>query len=80
MQGIIGNHLEITSNDVICLYAHCKTIYVKEGEEVKQGTEIAEVGQTGRATRTSFAFRNKGGWKACKSRICFKFLTERKIL
>ena len=32
------------------LYAHCKTIYVKEGENIKQGQAIAEVGATGNVT------------------------------
>ena len=37
---IIGNHLEIKSNELTCLYAHCKNIYVKEGEQVEGGREI----------------------------------------
>lgn len=49
-QGDYGNHIKIVSGNVTTLYAHCKTLYVKEGDEIKQGTEIAEVGQTGRAT------------------------------
>ena len=32
------------------LYAHCKTIYVKEGDNIKQGQKIAEVGATGNVT------------------------------
>lgn len=54
--GDYGNHVKIENGNVSTLYAHCKKIYVKEGEEVKKGTEIAEVGSTGRATRTTFAF------------------------
>lgn len=54
--GDYGNHVKIENENVSTLYAHCKTIYVEEGEEVKKGTEIAEVGSTGRATRGSFAF------------------------
>lgn len=49
-QGDYGNHIKIVSGNVTTLYAHCKTLYVKEGDEIKQGMEIAEVGQTGRAT------------------------------
>lgn len=49
-QGDYGNHLKIVSGNVTTLYAHCKTIYVKEGDEIKQGMEIAEVGSTGKAT------------------------------
>lgn len=49
-QGDYGNHLKIVNGNVTTLYAHCKTLYVKEGDEIKQGMEIAEVGKTGKAT------------------------------
>lgn len=45
-----GNHLYIENNDVTTIYAHCKTIYVKEGDMISQGQKIGEVGQTGNAT------------------------------
>ena len=32
------------------LYAHCKTIYVKEGEKVRKGEKIGETGSTGNVT------------------------------
>ncbi len=32
------------------VYAHCKTIYVKEGEKITQGQQLGEVGSTGNAT------------------------------
>ena len=32
------------------VYAHCKKIYVKEGDKVKQGQKIGEVGSTGKST------------------------------
>ena len=47
---IIGNHIKILNNDIMTLYAHCKTIYVKEGETIKQGQAIAQVGATGNVT------------------------------
>ena len=47
---IIGNHVKIVNEDVMTLYAHCKTIYVKEGEEIVQGQQIGEVGSTGNVT------------------------------
>ncbi|MBR6504898.1 MAG: M23 family metallopeptidase [Clostridia bacterium] len=46
----IGNHVKILNNDVMTLYAHCKTIYVKEGDTIKQGQKIAQVGATGNVT------------------------------
>ena len=49
-KGDFGRHIKIQVNDVIVLYAHCNKLYVKEGETVKQGQEIAEVGSTGNTT------------------------------
>lgn len=48
--GDYGNHLKIQVGDVVVVYAHCNALYVKQGENVKQGQEIAEVGATGNAT------------------------------
>lgn len=48
--GDYGNHLKIQTNDVIIVYAHCNKLYVNEGDQVKQGQEIAEVGSTGNTT------------------------------
>ena len=49
-KGDFGKHLKIQINDVIIVYAHCNKLYVKEGDFVKQGQEIAEVGSTGNTT------------------------------
>ena len=49
-EGDYGNHIKIVSGKITTLYAHCSKMYVNEGEEIKQGTEIAEIGSTGRAT------------------------------
>lgn len=49
-QGDYGNHLKIQIDDVIIVYAHCKTLYVREGDSIVQGQEIAEVGATGNVT------------------------------
>jgi len=49
-QGAYGNHLKITNGEVSTLYAHCNQIYVKEGDYIDQGQEIAEVGETGNVT------------------------------
>lgn len=32
------------------LYAHCKTIYVSQGDKITQGQEIGETGSTGNVT------------------------------
>lgn len=49
-EGDYGNHIKIENGDVMTLYAHCSKIYVNEGDEIKQGQEIAEVGETGNVT------------------------------
>ncbi len=49
-KGDLGNHVKITSDDVMTVYAHCKTIYVKKGDSIKQGQKIGEVGTTGNTT------------------------------
>ena len=49
-EGSYGNHFKITNGEVSTLYAHCKTIYIKEGDYVTQGQQVAEVGETGNAT------------------------------
>lgn len=49
-QGSYGNHIKITNGEVSTIYAHCNAIYVKEGDYISQGQEIAEVGATGNVT------------------------------
>ena len=49
-KGDYGKHLKIQINDVIIVYAHCNKLYVNEGDVIKQGQEIAEVGVTGNTT------------------------------
>lgn len=48
--GDYGNHLRIEQGEITTLYAHCSKIYVKEGDTIKQGQKIAEVGATGNVT------------------------------
>lgn len=46
-----GNHLIVNhGNGIKTLYAHCKSIKVKENQTVKQGASIAQVGSTGQST------------------------------
>ena len=49
-EGLYGVHVIIQNEDVETLYAHCKTIYVKEGEEIYQGQELVLTGATGNVT------------------------------
>jgi murein DD-endopeptidase MepM/ murein hydrolase activator NlpD len=48
--GDYGKHIKITNGEVMTLYAHCETIYVKEGDKISQGQQIAETGSTGNVT------------------------------
>ena len=45
-EGDYGKHLKIQIGEVSIIYAHCNNLYVKLGDKVKQGQEIAEVGST----------------------------------
>ena len=49
-EGDYGKHLKIQVGDVSIIYAHCSNLYVKQGDRVTQGQEIAEVGSTGNST------------------------------
>ena len=49
-EGDYGKHLKIQIGEVSIIYAHCNNLYVKQGDMVAQGQEIAEVGSTGNST------------------------------
>ena len=49
-EGDYGKHLKIQIGEVSIIYAHCNQLYVEQGQTVKQGQEIAEVGSTGNST------------------------------
>ena len=49
-EGDYGKHLKIQIGEVSVIYAHCNSLYVKQGDQITQGQEIAEVGSTGNST------------------------------
>lgn len=55
-QGDYGKHLKIQIGEVSIIYAHCNNLYVKQGDKITQGQEIAEVGSTRKLNRPTFAF------------------------
>lgn len=55
-EGDYGKHLKIQIGEVSIIYAHCNKLYVKQGDKIVQGQEIAEVGSTGNSTRSTFTF------------------------
>ena len=59
-EGDYGKHLKIQIGNVSIIYAHCNNLYVKQGDQVVQGQEIAEVGSTGNSTgpHLHFEIRN----------------------
>lgn len=49
-EGDYGKHLKIQIGEISIIYAHCNQLYVKQGDKISQGQEIAEVGTTGNST------------------------------
>ena len=60
-EGDYGNHYQIEIDDIIIVYAHCSKLYLKVGDTVKQGQEIAEVGSTGNSTGPHLHFEIRKG-------------------
>lgn len=54
--GGYGNCVQIQNNDILTIYGHCSKLCVNKGDVVVQGQKIAEVGQTRKCNRTTFAF------------------------
>lgn len=71
--GDYGQHIKIVNNDVTTLYAHCSKLYVKEGDIIKKGQEIAEVGETGKATGPHLHFEIIRGITYINPRNILKF-------
>lgn len=71
--GDYGYHIKITNNDVSTLYAHCSKLYVKEGDTISQGQEIAEVGSTGKSTGPHLHFEIMRGSTYINPRSILEF-------
>lgn len=63
-EGDYGKHLKIQIGNVSIIYAHCNALYVKQGDHVEQGQEIAEVGSTGNSTGPHLHFEIRISEKA----------------
>lgn len=71
--GDYGYHIKIVNNDVTTLYAHCSKLYVKQGDVVTQGQEIAEVGSTGKSTGPHLHFEIMRGTTYINPRNILQF-------
>lgn len=49
-EGDYGKHVKIVDGEVSTLYAHCSKVVINQGDFVKKGQKIAEVGSTGKST------------------------------
>ena len=72
-EGSYGNHLFIQNGDVITVYAHCKKLYVKQGDVIQQGQELGEVGQTGNATGPHLHFEIRKDNRTVNPELILKF-------
>lgn len=71
----IGNYIKVENGEVSTIYAHCKTLYVKQGEKIVSGQEIAEVGMTGNATGPHLHFEICRGGRQIDPTYIFDFTT-----
>ena len=68
-----GKYIKLTNEDITTIYAHCSKLYVKEGEKVKKGQEIAEVGSTGASTGPHLHFEIKVSDRHINPRLVIEF-------
>lgn len=55
------------------VYAHAKKIYVKEGDKIKQGQKIGEVGATGNVTGPHLHFEIRKDGRYVNPDLILKF-------
>lgn len=72
-EGEYGKHIDITNGDVLTRYAHCSKLLVKEGQKVKQGQKIAEVGSTGKSTGPHLHFEIRRNDRSINPESILKF-------
>ena len=72
-EGTYGNHIFIQDGDITTVYAHCKKLYVKEGDRIFQGQELGEVGQTGNATGPHLHFEIRREDRAIDPELILEF-------
>ena len=72
-EGEYGKHIDITNGDILTRYAHCSKLLVKEGDKVKQGEKIAEVGSTGNSTGPHLHFEIRRDDRTINPEYILKF-------
>lgn len=74
--GTYGNCVIINhGNNIWTLYAHCKSLNVKNGQKVKKGDVIATVGSTGKSTGNHLHFEVRSGKNEWNKNYCKDPLT-----
>ena len=71
--GDFGKHVKIQNGEVTFIYAHCSNLFVNNGDEIKLGQKIAEVGSTGRATGPHLHFEIRRGERAIDPELVMNF-------
>ncbi len=63
-EGGYGKYIKVQIGEVSIIYAHCNNLFVKQGDKITQGQEIAEVGSTGNSTGPHLHFEIRISEKA----------------
>ena len=71
--GEYGKFIKIENKGVMTVYAHCKKLKVKVGDEIKIGQTIATVGSTGNSTGPHLHFEIRFENRFINPRLLIKF-------